>query len=223
MLQPENILCTESKPPRVKLVDFGLARSFSLDSTHPEFNFVLEDDVGPGGLMTTPVGTPHYAAPEVLCNLPYGPEVDMFACGVIMYWLMCGQLPFNETRPGLVAEQIKQADFCFSHHVWSGVSDCAKDLIRKLLERSPFSRISARKALTHSWFHDKIPRQGDVCCEPSDRIVIKKWTTDPGLDISPAMLLHSTFDESVKDSEADGLALPSPVSQDEGRSFDEVY
>lgn len=178
----------------VKLIDFGLARRIPAEdvgaATEMDSNprMFLENDgendgLGPDGLMTTPVGTPHFVAPEVLASLPYGKEVDLFACGVILYWLLSAKLPFEDHDPLRLIKRIKRVEFDFDSMAWDGVSQNAKDLVIGLLDRSPFSRLTASLTLSHAWFYDK--SKGHFTAlesnAPSDQIVIRKWTADPGL------------------------------------------
>lgn len=156
--QPENILCTKAAMPmRVKLIDFGLGRYIpsSIDGRDDSYLKCCkseDDGLGPDGLMMTPVGTPHFAAPEVLSSLPYGKEVDLFSCGVILFWLLSSKLPFHDSNNAKLVERIKRTDFSFSDPIWDSVSAEAKSLIRGLLDRSPLSRLSAFSALRHPWF-----------------------------------------------------------------------
>lgn len=165
----------------VKLIDFGLGRRIPVKNGSTPVSFTsmervhagLEDEgLGPDGLMTTPVGTPHFVAPEVLCSLPYSKEVDLFACGVIMFWLLSGILPFEDVNATRLADKIKDARYDFRHPAWNNTSTQAKDLISRLLERSPFERISATAALSHPWF-DQAPQ--------TEEIVVEHWTVDPFL------------------------------------------
>jgi 5'-AMP-activated protein kinase catalytic alpha subunit len=70
----------------VKIADFGLSN-------------IMQD----GSFLKTSCGSPNYAAPEVISGKLYaGPEVDVWSCGVILYALLCGKLPFDEeTIPSL--------------------------------------------------------------------------------------------------------------------------
>lgn len=144
-------MCTASKPPlTLKVMDFGLSRV--IQGAKFGMHCASDDDsLGPDGLMTTPVGTPCFTAPEIIMNLPYGKEVDMFACGVVMYWLLCGYLPFEGKDSEVVVEKIKANEFDFPKRDWDKVSKSAKDLIGKLLDSSPYMRISADEALLHPW------------------------------------------------------------------------
>lgn len=88
-LKPENILLDENN--NIKIADFGLA------------NF-LED----GNFLDTSCGSPNYAAPEVISGRMYaGPEVDIWSCGVILYALLCGRLPFDDENIPALFRKIK--------------------------------------------------------------------------------------------------------------------
>ncbi|KAF7144683.1 hypothetical protein RHSIM_Rhsim04G0117300 [Rhododendron simsii] len=89
-LKPRNVLLDSEH--NIKICDFGLSN-------------ITRD----GHFLKTNCGTPDFAAPEVICNKLYaGPEIDVWSCGVILYNLLCGRLPFNaENLPGLYAK-IKQ-------------------------------------------------------------------------------------------------------------------
>lgn len=149
-IKPDNLLCTSTTlPTDVKLTDFGLARRTECNTMS---GAEVEDEaLGPEGLMTTPVGTPNFVAPEVLHGLPYGKEVDLFSCGVVMYYLLSGRYPFEESDPQRLIERIKKSEYTFPKEQWQFLSDAAKDLIDRLLDRSPYTRISADEALQHVW------------------------------------------------------------------------
>ena len=77
-LKPENLLL--DKDYNIKLIDFGLANS-------------MKDSLA----LVTACGSPNYAAPEVISGQAYGgDEVDIWSCGVILYAMICGQLPFDD-------------------------------------------------------------------------------------------------------------------------------
>ena len=85
-LKPENLLLDADN--NVKIADFGLSN-------------IMRD----GAFLHTSCGSPNYAAPEVISGQLYaGPEVDVWSCGVILYALLCGSLPFDdESIPNLVS------------------------------------------------------------------------------------------------------------------------
>lgn len=149
--QPENMLCSQKKAPMVvKVMDFGLSR-LTKEKAISSGTAEHDSGLGPNGLMVTPVGTPSYVAPEIIMTLPYGKEVDIFACGIVMYWQLCGYLPFDDADAQQLMERIKKADFDFPEEQWSSVSESAKNLISRMLDRSPYARISATDALAHPW------------------------------------------------------------------------
>lgn len=144
-------MCSGKKAPMTaKLMDFGLSRYIEGDKQLADRKD-SGNGLGPGGLMTTPVGTPGFVAPEVLRSLPYGKEVDMFACGIILYWSLCGQGPFDHEEPDQTTQLAQRGEFSFSGEEWDKISTSAKDLISRMLDQSPYARISAVDALNHPW------------------------------------------------------------------------
>lgn len=163
----------------MKLLDFGLSRVIKQT---PEFNeWVSETSLGPDGLMTTQVGTPSFAAPEMLSGFPYGREVDCFACGIVMYWLLCGYYPFSDLDPDKLLELIRQTEFDFPDKEWSTISDDAKELVKGLLDRSPYGRLSAEQALQHSWFDESStsPQRSREYAEEVEKVEQQEMTYEP--------------------------------------------
>ncbi|PNX98173.1 calcium-dependent protein kinase 30-like protein, partial [Trifolium pratense] len=92
------------------------------------------------------VGSPYYMAPEVL-KRNYGPEVDIWSAGVILYILLCGVPPFwAETEQG-VALAILRGVIDFKREPWPQISDSAKSLVRQMLEPDPKKRLTAEQVL----------------------------------------------------------------------------
>ncbi|KAL6978147.1 Calcium-dependent protein kinase 12 [Sarracenia purpurea var. burkii] len=117
------------------------------------FVFWLWSVVFPGETFSDVVGSPYYVAPEVL-RKHYGPEADVWSAGVILYILLSGVPPFwAETETGIF-RQILQGKLDFESEPWPGISDSAKDLIRKMLDRNPKRRFSAHEVLCHPWIVD---------------------------------------------------------------------
>ena len=107
------------------------------------------------------VGTPHFMAPEVVLRKPYGKPADMWSCGVLLYVLLAGRLPFHGTRDRLFDQIIARPPrLSFLHRSWQHLSDAAKDLVTRLLDSDQNARITAREALEHPWIRDRnrIPR-----------------------------------------------------------------
>lgn len=150
-IKPDNLLCSrKALPTIVKLTDFGLARRTLVESVFSGTE-IEDDSLGPDGMMTTPVGTPNFVAPEVLYGLPYGKEVDLFSCGVVLYHMLSGVYPFEDPDPKMLITRIKKSDYNFKAPEWAVISDDAKALINGLLDRSPYTRLSAKDALNHTW------------------------------------------------------------------------
>ncbi|XP_060815102.1 phosphorylase b kinase gamma catalytic chain, skeletal muscle/heart isoform isoform X2 [Bombus pascuorum] len=139
-LKPENILLDDNL--NVKITDFGFARLLKA-----------------GEKLYDLCGTPGYLAPEVLkCNMfenaeGYGHEVDIWACGVIMFTLLVGCPPFWHRKQMVMLRNIMEGKYSFTSPEWADITEAPKDLIRKLLVVDPKKRISIKEALEHSFFH----------------------------------------------------------------------
>lgn len=92
------------------------------------------------------VGSPYYMAPEVL-RRNYGPEIDVWSAGVILYILLCGVPPFwAETEEG-IAHAIVRGNIDFTRDPWPKVSNAAKDLVKDMLDANPYSRLTVQEVL----------------------------------------------------------------------------
>ena len=101
------------------------------------------------------LNTPEYMAPEVILGA-YTTRVDVWACGILLYILLSGKVPFNGATRDEMLNAIKTAPVEFNDAIWSQISDEAKDLITKLLQKDMRDRISAEDALVHPWLHMKL-------------------------------------------------------------------
>ncbi|XP_044491554.1 CBL-interacting serine/threonine-protein kinase 9 isoform X1 [Mangifera indica] len=132
-LKPENLLLDSHGV--LKISDFGLS-AFSQQ--------VRED-----GLLHTACGTPNYVAPEVLNNKGYdGRTSDVWSCGVILFVLMAGFLPFEGSNLGMLYRKISKADFTCP----SWFSNAAKKFIKRILDPNPVTRITIPQILKDEWF-----------------------------------------------------------------------
>jgi 5'-AMP-activated protein kinase, catalytic alpha subunit len=135
-LKPENLLLDGSMA--VKIADFGLSN-------------VMRD----GHFLKTSCGSPNYAAPEVISGRLYaGPEVDVWSCGVILYALLCGSLPFDDENIPTLFKKIKGGVYSLPGHLSPG----ARDLIPRLLLVDPLKRITIPEVRHHPWFTARLPR-----------------------------------------------------------------
>ncbi|GAA0170081.1 non-receptor serine/threonine protein kinase [Lithospermum erythrorhizon] len=133
-LKPENfLLVNKADDFSIKAIDFGLSVFFK-----------------PGQIFTDVVGSPYYVAPEVLLK-HYGAEADVWTAGVILYILLSGVPPFwAESQQGIF-DAVLKGHIDFDSDPWPVISDSAKDLIRKMLCKSPSERLTAHEVLCHPW------------------------------------------------------------------------
>lgn len=135
-LKPENLLLDAHL--NVKIADFGLSN-------------IMKD----GFFLKTSCGSPNYAAPEVISGKPYlGPEVDIWSCGIIMYALLCGSLPFDDENIPNLFKKIKSGIYLLPSYL----SDCSRDLIARMLVTNPLTRISLEGIRNHPWFQTRLPK-----------------------------------------------------------------
>eukprot|EP00798_Chlamydomonas_sp_ICE-L_P001347 gene1347-32709_t len=137
-LKPENIVMqTKAMDSPLKVLDFGLA-SFC-------------------GMPTEPGGTPEFVAPEILIDPDKfaedggWPSVDMWALGILLFYLLSGQTPFNAPTMDKIIEKVKAGTWGFRGKRWSNVSTSARDLISRLLQVEPNKRLTVAQALDHKW------------------------------------------------------------------------
>ncbi|KAK4774488.1 hypothetical protein SAY86_009423 [Trapa natans] len=136
-LKPENFLFANKKEnAALKAIDFGLSVFFK-----------------PGERFSEIVGSPYYMAPEVL-RRNYGPEVDVWSAGVILYILLCGVPPFWAESEQGVALAILRGVIDFKRDPWPQVSISAKNLVRQMLEVNPQKRLTAQQVLDHPWIQN---------------------------------------------------------------------
>ncbi|XP_078153231.1 CBL-interacting protein kinase 8-like [Carex rostrata] len=130
-LKPENLLLDSQG--NLKISDFGLS--------------ALPD---PGvSVLRTTCGTPNYVAPEVISHKGYnGALADIWSCGVILYVLMAGYLPFDEVDLTTLYDKIGRAEYSFPRWFSNG----AKSLIRRILDPNPDTRIRIEDIKADEWF-----------------------------------------------------------------------
>jgi len=158
-LKPENLLLDARGD--LKVSDFGLS--------------ALQQDSGArfrgDGLLHTACGTPAYVAPEVLLKSGYdGAKADIWSCGVILFVLLAGYLPFSDTNLMLLYRKITQSNYMCPP--WFSVE--ARKLLARMLDPNPRTRITIAKITANPWFQKGLcPRttgKSDVSSETSEAL-----------------------------------------------------
>ena len=111
-----------------------------------------------GEKFTEYLGTPMYAAPEVISGIPYDLSCDIWSMGVTLYKLLCGEFPFP-SNPYQSKQMILQGSFFFPNNLWKDISKEARDLIRHMIRKNPKDRYTVDQCLSHPWFKDAHPRR----------------------------------------------------------------
>ncbi|VEU23570.1 DEKNAAC104510 [Brettanomyces naardenensis] len=126
-LKPENLLL--DRDYNIKIADFGMAALESSDR-----------------LLETSCGSPHYAAPEIVSGLRYhGAASDVWSCGVILFALLTGRLPFDDENIRDLLLKVQKGKY----EIVEDVSSEARDLIAKMLTVDPEKRVKTRDILYH--------------------------------------------------------------------------
>ncbi|KAM1088509.1 CBL-interacting serine/threonine-protein kinase 5-like [Malus sylvestris] len=162
-LKPENLLIDENED--LKISDFGL-------SSLPE---QLRND----GLLHTQCGTPAYVAPEVLRKKGYdGSKADLWSCGVVLFVLLAGFLPFQDENLMKMYRKIFKAEF--ECPPW--ISTEAKRLISKLLVSDPEKRITIPAIMRVPWFRKGMKKPEEFLGHP-EGVCEKSEETDAQSDV----------------------------------------
>jgi len=129
-LKPENLLLDEHK--NIKIVDFGLSNIFKDDQ-----------------LLKTACGSPCYASPEMIAGHWYVPaRCDVWSCGVILFALVCGYLPFEDGNTAALYRKILAADYATPKFI----SQSVRSLIARMLTTDPEKRITVAEIRQHEWY-----------------------------------------------------------------------
>ena len=129
-LKPENLLLDHNQ--NIKIVDFGLSNTYKTGQT-----------------LKTACGSPCYAAPEMIAGQRYhGSHVDIWSCGVILFALICGYLPFEDANTGNLYKKILSGDF----KIPKFVSDLPRDMMKCILNTKPEQRYRVSDIRKHPWY-----------------------------------------------------------------------
>ena len=129
-LKPENLLLTKEKI--LKIIDFGLCHDFDGEN-----------------YLTTKCGSPSYAAPEILKGYPYdGFKTDIWCCGIILYAMLCGYLPFDGDNNQEIFQSIVECKPEFPDFL----EDDSINLLIWILNSEPNDRISIEEIKCHPFY-----------------------------------------------------------------------
>lgn len=199
-LKLENVLMDSSQ--RIKLIDFGFSRA-----------------ANPGQMFQTPCGSPAYAAPEVIDGQTYdGRAADMWSCGVVLFCLVTGELPWKAGSQLAVFKQISEGNI----DIPKGVSKECAGLIERLLCPNPVLRFTAADALSHPWLDgvsvswDSAPGIMPVLSERKVTNILQGGSTSTGnveVAKSPRTIIAQMAGQKIAQSKGSmsfGKCIPGP-------------
>ncbi|MBA0580777.1 hypothetical protein Gorai_022981 [Gossypium raimondii] len=182
-LKPENFLFVNNEEDSpLKAIDFGLSIFFK-----------------PGDILNDVVGSPYYVAPEVL-RKHYGPEADVWSAGVITYILLSGVPPFWGETEQEIFNEVLNGELDFSSDPWPNISESAKDLVTKMLDRDTKRRIKAHEVLRHPW----VQVDGVAPDKPLDSVVLSRMKQFSAMDKLKKMALR-VIAQRLSEEEIAGL------------------
>ncbi|XP_053532855.1 serine/threonine-protein kinase BRSK2 isoform X2 [Ictalurus punctatus] len=176
-LKPENLLLDEKN--NIRVADFGMASLQVGDS-----------------LLETSCGSPHYACPEVIRGEKYdGRRADVWSCGVILFALLVGALPFDHDNLRQLLEKVKSGVFHMPHFI---PPEC-QALLRGMIEVNPEKRLTLEAIQKHPWY---LGGRNEPCPEqpPPRRVCVKRIVSLTELDPDVLDSMHSLgcFRDRVK-------------------------
>ncbi|GAA95508.1 uncharacterized protein L969DRAFT_92640 [Mixia osmundae IAM 14324] len=143
-LKPENLLLDSEG--NIKIADFGMAAMETTDK-----------------LLETSCGSPHYASPEIVSGLNYhGSSSDIWSCGIILFALLTGRLPFDDENIRTLLNKVKLGRFAMPPEL----PNDAKNLIRRMLQVDPAQRITMAEILVHPFFNRTPPPSSSLVDPP---------------------------------------------------------
>ena len=182
-LKPENILLDQDF--NIKIADFGMA--------------IWENNTN-DKMLRTACGSPHYAAPEVLGGQAYnGAAADIWSCGIILYTLLSGKLPFQAPDDETLVTQVAIGKFDMP----VDIDPRAQDLIWKMLNTDSGKRIPMSGILNHPFFVSKKPKVIDRIMPDLDYIarpIDSLAAIDPDIFANLRVLWHGTQDAEIIES-----------------------
>ncbi|VDN57719.1 unnamed protein product [Dracunculus medinensis] len=185
-LKPENLLLDDRN--NIKVADFGMA-SLQVE----------------GSMLETSCGSPHYACPEVIRGEKYdGRKADVWSCGVILYALLVGALPFDDDNLRNLLEKVKKGAF----HVPSFIPVDCQNLLRGMIEVDPNKRLALADVFKHPWVAGNSKSEPELELPMSQ--VVQTHVIPSEENIDPDVFRHMTSLGCFKDKEKLVQELLSP-------------
>lgn len=203
-IKPENVLCVgKTWPLEVKLTDFGLS------------NFLNDTGDADDAMLLSHVGTSYYIAPEIVGKGGYGPAVDIWASGVVLYIMLCGRFPFWGKTDIEYMRSLSRGP-CMVGEGWNEVSEEGKSFLKLLLQVDPKRRLSATQALGHPWLNEDGSSLNRRLSSISGLAVIaSKQRKRPSLETPPAKPVdkHETINQTGQPPNTDTIAAMETSSK----------
>jgi len=202
-LAAENLLFrTPAEDADIMIAGFGFSR-------------VMEEE--PINLLTDFCGTPAYMAPEIFKKTGHGKPVDIWAMGVITYFLLAGYTPFDRESQKQEMEAIIAGDYKFEpEEYWANVSNTASDFVSECLTVDPTKRPTAAEMLQHRWLAEEKPHFVPDPDGPTGgpRDLLPHIQRSLGVDEDGEVMYHHNQGEdedTVDDGARKGADLESPM------------
>jgi len=167
-LKLENFMYDQQDSDFLKLIDFGFSKFFKQGQT-----------------MDESLGTVTYVAPEVLSKSYAQGSCDLWSMGVIVFILLSGCMPFMASSDAAIMRAIRRGAYQMHATRWGGITEAAKDFVRRLLVVDPSKRMTAQEALKHEWL---------------SQVRFADRATDAGL-VLPAVQVCQAFSGFAKSTE----------------------
>ncbi|KAK9464517.1 calmodulin-binding protein kinase [Lipomyces arxii] len=199
-LKPENLLFrTEDDNSDLLIADFGLSRIIDTQNVNS---------------LSTSCGTPGYMAPEIVKKTGHGTSVDVWAIGVITYFLLCGYTPFDRETNAEEMEAVLNGEYDFEpDEYWGDISNNAEDFISKCLVVDPESRITAIQCLCHPFLQGSTTDDHTNLLPSLKSNLLRRKSLGSSID-SPNWLIQRLSDSTITDGKISESpdALRSPVT-----------
>ena len=173
-LKPENILFDSKDRKKIKIIDFGLSNLYITENISHNDRLSLSTQKE---LLETPCGSPGYAPPEMILGCKYdGIMTDIWSCGIILYAMLCGCLPFDDFSEDKLYSKIIRGRYDYPPMI--EISDEAKNFINSILVVNPKERANIEEIRNNKWFLKNYkPIMGlyiSICEIPISDLIVKE-------------------------------------------------